>query len=71
MPFTGEEFGYPTHCLYIHDMNELSNKIRQAIEVEIMDLAITDDAVEEFTEKIHREVMSIIAKSNVSAPDLK
>ncbi len=71
MPFTGEEFGYPTHCSYIHDMNELSNKIRQAIEVEIMDLAITDDAVDEFTDRIHREVMSIIARSNISASDLK
>lgn len=52
-------------------MNEISDKIRQAIEVEIMDLAITDDAVEEFTDRIHGEVMSIIAGGNVSAPDLK
>ena len=27
MPFTGEEFGYPKHCSYIHDVNELKHTV--------------------------------------------
>lgn len=27
MPFTGEEFGYPRHCSYIHDVNELKQTV--------------------------------------------